>query len=1104
MRSLIDFINHGLFPFTGRDIELHRIVEFWRGSGEAPGLQALLLMGEAGVGKSRLIEEAIAEIVKGGGGVIQTKLYPESPAAIVPLLARALWRFGSLHPNLKIEPEEKAGSVIASLRRLARLRPTIVVIEDIHLFTFENIADVSTILSALADEQIALLCAARPQDLVVRGVLERYIIDEIELSGWNSESMAELLASVLGGGIDPGLIAPFLAATAGNPLAVRSALRGAIKSGSLVQEQGNGTWRVGLESAAFADTLDRNVRLLSEGMAVHLNDQERRIAEEIACLGEVVAQETVKALIPEGEAIIESLVFKGIVAPSGAQMPALHGAASTRQLLAFTHSLLHRRFAEAATIEIDRLLDLIASGLPLYSIVPFQLIDGRMGESSAPPDTVGDAVLRTLLVAQGLDRTSDWRLALPLWSIAEQMFDLLSPSLDEESRRATHAKLLNTKLQLLRRDTVSTEFERIANLFLAITEQPRDLEFVNRRVQALTHKFRWNFRRRREEDNREIWREVEELMKSFPDIRSGREYVEFLRNVAQGAGMSYDLDMLRIIRDRFEEIIGSPEVSAEVKARMHRVVFPHLLKCFDTPEELDRLKESIDRLEDEADPDDVELIWQISQFEMATGEVRSVLKRLEIVVPRFKERSLAHSYWHAFLLSLCCRASLGVELEQVERELLAAHEEIPEEVRIHFLLLSGDRLASVGALRGDAVWTKRIMTRYLLGADEVQSAKYRIMLLMATGGEQEDLLEISCDDDSGDLLCRLVDSLFREGADSDAAGKIARDILAAPIVRRDDILSRRAAIDLLIRAADGPFPGLQTELRGEIQAALKGSMEWLDERCLFPFMVAIVTRYRSFFSRGELAQWKVRIAELSAAHSVDRGNGGRSDRVKLTMLGTIEVQLPGEEPTRVRGQRLRTLLGLLVADRMLARPLGQREFTRLAAIDIPELDDARKTLHLSVHRVREIIGHEAIGTEGPTPRLNLDLVDVDLIEADRLLGEAERAMREGSFIRAVPSLIGALRISGAEIPFPTLFEEFFTAAREDFENRRRSLVLRVARGVLREADAAGAEELLQAALAAIPDDAEIASLLEGALIQLGKMAEAERIRMRAATAPEPV
>jgi DNA-binding SARP family transcriptional activator len=272
------------------------------------------------------------------------------------------------------------------------------------------------------------------------------------------------------------------------------------------------------------------------------------------------------------------------------------------------------------------------------------------------------------------------------------------------------------------------------------------------------------------------------------------------------------------------------------------------------------------------------------------------------------------------------------------------------------------------------------------------------------------------------------------------------------------------------------------------------------ERGLHLYAKGTIERFGAYLTRSERAALEGRAAAIPSplpASASEAPSAGT--RIGVRMIGAIEIALPGEEPNRPRGVRLRTLLGLMVADLMLEAPLSQREFCRLAAGEAQEFEDARKTVNLAVHRLREIVGHEAIVTDRETPRLNLDLLDVDLLRAHRLLDEAESALREGSFNRAFAPLTGALDITHGEVILPTLYDEFFEAVREDFENRIRSVIIRAAKGLLRDGDAAGAEGVLRRAFAAMPEDEELAMILAETLTQLGKRTEARRVRLQAET-----
>jgi DNA-binding SARP family transcriptional activator len=220
-------------------------------------------------------------------------------------------------------------------------------------------------------------------------------------------------------------------------------------------------------------------------------------------------------------------------------------------------------------------------------------------------------------------------------------------------------------------------------------------------------------------------------------------------------------------------------------------------------------------------------------------------------------------------------------------------------------------------------------------------------------------------------------------------------------------------------------------------------------------------------------------------------------RLQLSMLGTIEVTRPDGEVARPRGARLKTLLGVMVADRMLDSPLSNREFYCLAAGD-DDIERARNTVYAAMYRLREIIGPETIRTDGETPQLDLERIQVNLLEAHRLLRESATAAREGSWIRAHTALRTVLKLVGREVAFPTLYDNFFEAAREEFENRLRRTIIAVGSGLLREGDAAHSEEILRLGAGALPEDEEIGELLQHALLAAGKRTEVERVKMRGA------
>jgi DNA-binding SARP family transcriptional activator len=182
---------------------------------------------------------------------------------------------------------------------------------------------------------------------------------------------------------------------------------------------------------------------------------------------------------------------------------------------------------------------------------------------------------------------------------------------------------------------------------------------------------------------------------------------------------------------------------------------------------------------------------------------------------------------------------------------------------------------------------------------------------------------------------------------------------------------------------------------------------------------------------------------------------------------------------------------------MLEKTLSYKEFCRLAASGEEDPERARKMVSMGILRLKEAVGPELLDTEGDAPQLNMDVVKVDLLDAYRLLTEATRIARHGGLMRALPMVVEGLDIIKGEVPFPTLYDDFFEAMREDFEFHMREAVIEVGQGLLGEGDAASAEEALRRGFNAMPEDEEITELLCKALELQGKRAEAGRVRLQA-------
>ncbi len=1089
MRSLTEFIEEGTLPFIGRADEMDRLVGFCRTTANAHGLRVGLLLGEAGIGKSRMLEELLPAVQHDGAIVLHVKLTPPG-TPLIPPIARTLRNSVAAQSLLKSEIEDSLSSVIPALQRLARLRPTLLVVEDLHLLPKESLGELAVLLDGMATELFSVLCVARPVALAARGMIERYLVDEIELVGLRRWEVEELRRELLGASSVPDEI--LYEETLGNPLALRTALRRLIKEGSLLPDPVAEEWRMTVSPEGVRECLRRSVGMLAEGMTALLTPSERDAAERLACLGDVFAVEGARAVIEGADEVLDTLSAKGFIVSTGMLNPPLPGPMSSHQLLAFTSTLLHRHFVRSSNCDASLLVTIIAVDTPLYTILPFRLLGERPVADPIPSDLVRVAVERALNVADVLDQSPDWEQAPIVWKGAESLFRSREAEWDGDDRCYLSTQLIDRKLTLLRRESRIDELETWVERYLELTANVDSERCAMQRVKALNHLFTLLCKR----DgvvSREVWEEFEKLVQGYPKMYLTERYIDALQNIAGLACSVQDHSLTDTIEHHLRFILGAYEAPERLREYAKRKIGPFLLTRFSTAEELQGRLRLLAELNDLIhDDNDVSFpTWKFMLL-AETGRVDELLKLVAERIPYAKARGLMPAVAEWRILALIHGTAFGGSLQEAEREIGSILDRenggrLPSSVAA-----LGAALCTAVLLRGEAGFAREIIPRYFRNEGEVP---YEIRVAAGLNVGDPDQIGTAWDASMAGTQLRLLTAPLFDPATTEIPRGLIEQITTRPVLRTRDLLAIHTALDVAaaVAAKTGSIPSWFQE---ELRKGMLHGLEWLADRSLFAYMSALLDRGGKYLTRNGLNGWNARIQGMTRRRLSRENPSDRNFRLEVSMLGAITVRKYGEEPATLRGSRLRLLLGLMVADRMLENPLSHREFCRLASSGESDPEYARKVMNGAVWRLRDVLGHEAISTEAETPRLDPEVVSVDLLEAHRLLNEIGGVLLQGTIMHAPPLLLKVLEISRGAPSFPSLHDSFFEAARVDFDCRLRSTVIEVARRLLGEGDLVRAEEVLRKGHESLGGDPEIADLLCKALMMLDKRTEAERVRMR--------
>jgi predicted ATPase/DNA-binding SARP family transcriptional activator len=182
-----------VLPFVGREAEMHQLLDWWDPVGRGHGAFGLI-GGEAGVGKTRLLQEFAIQVEQQGGlrlvGYTQPNerrpyqallealrcALPElasqetssSPlAALLPLLPE-LKKLLQLPPLAQLEPQHEQSRLFNtlawSLEKLAAEHPLLLILEDLHWATETDFTLLEFLAHRVASQPIFILGAYRDEE----------------------------------------------------------------------------------------------------------------------------------------------------------------------------------------------------------------------------------------------------------------------------------------------------------------------------------------------------------------------------------------------------------------------------------------------------------------------------------------------------------------------------------------------------------------------------------------------------------------------------------------------------------------------------------------------------------------------------------------------------------------------------------------------------------------------------------------------------------------------------------------------------------------------------------------------------------------------------
>ncbi len=337
----------GLTRFVGRQQELAALQQALERAGESHG-QVVAVVGEAGVGKSRLVYEFVHSHHTPGWLVLEsasvsygkaTSYFPVidllkryshveerddtrtirakvtgqvltlDPALqnTVPALLSLLDALPEDSPFVQLDPPQRRQRTLDALKRVllheSQVQPLLLVFEDLHWIDSETQVLLNSLVESLPSARLLLLINYRPE--YQHGWGSKTYYAQLRLDPLPPVSADEFLHALLGddASLKP-LIHLLIARTEGNPFFLEESVRTLVETGVLVGERG--AYRLG--QALPTTQVPATVQAVLAARIDRLPPEEKRLLQTVAVIGTEVPLPLLHAIAE----LPEAMLYRGL------------------------------------------------------------------------------------------------------------------------------------------------------------------------------------------------------------------------------------------------------------------------------------------------------------------------------------------------------------------------------------------------------------------------------------------------------------------------------------------------------------------------------------------------------------------------------------------------------------------------------------------------------------------------------------------------------------------------------------------------------------------------------------------------------------------------
>jgi hypothetical protein len=1102
-------VNFSSIPLCGRRKHLADMLQFWSQNSEKSGPGFILLQGEQGQGKSALIAEFKREILADRG--VYAEILPNAVDGknLLRDTITRLWNLEAVKQMALMPPEPEADQLAISIKELSKIRPFVFLMDGINLSDAGLRTMVTDLVSKLTGINCTILVSSNQHTQIPHSWSQGKSTLDIELDGLEVVDIHQLMISAFGNEHNTQYAEIIHLQSAGNPQIVMDILRGVENAGHLVARK-PGVFRISLQPAVFETFVKNFLQTLVE---IKLHDSDEQVISslrKIAGLGFVFDRQAAEFLL-DSEALLPSLKNSKLIVAVYNPVKPMNADISLEQPFSFSNLWFQRALADKIQLDPAEVVKLLSTSPTIYSIDIWKFLADNCQHLCLDPESLAELTEAGIQTANWLEIRSQISEGILLIDTLQELLfkscglQKTSTEIPEEISDM-YFRSVSRKLFLLKRQASTDSYRQMAEHGLNYFVTRHGTRYAEMTLAFLVHLNR-NIHRNPEISTQNLNSQVDDLVQKFPVLCGTAIWLIYLGDTALVAAGRMKTDELSRVDVYFQAVLQNSACDEKFRLACIKRVGVSLLNFFETQAELDKKWKLLEELNECCRPDDPVMTAATIMFYLRVGNIADLLSHWEYSAKIWLDRNFRTNLYVCSVDYLIALAHCGENFDRllsIRLTYLKYHRR-PITPLEDYVQLTGLFINAI--LLNEAEW----VSARLAELDEIHDMLYWVEFLL-----QFESLENANNDLAGiietatnlppsfiPIIRDLLESVKSINLKNEAEAVVyLKRILENPVIHLHQLPIIRAAGQLIKSSLDNK------EISDLFVVRLNDALDWCYNRNLEPALKSLLNTFKNLLPAVDYKRWTRLQQTLDPREFYDSLKPLHAkieeDKIQVRLFGeALSVKLPGEKTwTRPRGTRLKILIGLLAADQILRKPLEKFEFIRIAADQTSTReskisnDRSRNILSIAVHRLRDMLGIDAVLTGCDTPRLNLENVDVDLIRANTALRRCERGLSESNLIIAYAGMRKYLSITRAELPYSDMFNNFFDALREDFSSRFRKCLLDLVTQLKINGDTLRASELLDLALPVMLDDEELVALHRSILEVLNLRVDAERLRLK--------